>query len=170
GPRDREAHPGGGAAADRGPACEPEVQASVSTPTTSRTASAEAASADCSSSVSSSSMISSTPPVPSLTGTPMYRPSIPYSPSSSAVQGSTRFWSSRIESTICATAAPGAYQADVPSRFTTSPPPLRVRSTIASIRSAETSCDSGTPPTVVADTTGTIWSPWPPSTTACTSL
>ena len=54
----------------------------------------------------------------------MYRPSMPYSPSSSAVHGSTRFWSSRIESTICATAAPGAYQADVPSRFTTSPPPF----------------------------------------------
>ena len=29
---------------------------------------------------------------------------------------------------------------------------------------------SGTPPTVVAETTGTIWSPWPPSTIACTSL
>ena len=28
----------------------------------------------------------------------------------------------------------------------------------------------GTPPTVVADTTETIWSPWPPRTTACTSL
>ena len=29
---------------------------------------------------------------------------------------------------------------------------------------------SGTPPTVVAETTGTIWSPWPPSTIACTSF
>ena len=29
---------------------------------------------------------------------------------------------------------------------------------------------SGTPPTVVAETTGTIWSPWPPSTIAVTSL
>ncbi len=29
---------------------------------------------------------------------------------------------------------------------------------------------SGTPPTVVAETTGTIWSPWPPSTSVCTSL
>ncbi len=26
------------------------------------------------------------------------------------------------------------------------------------------------PPTVVAETTGTIWSPWPPSTIACTSF
>ena len=29
---------------------------------------------------------------------------------------------------------------------------------------------SGTPPTVVAETTGTIWSPWPPSTMAVTSF
>ena len=35
---------------------------------------------------------------------------------------------------------------------------------------APTSLRSGTPPTVVAETTGTIWSPWPPSTIACTSL
>ena len=33
-----------------------------------------------------------------------------------------------------------------------------------------TSCSSGTPPTVVAETTGTIWSPWPPSTIAVTSF
>ena len=86
------------------------------------------------------------------------------------MQGSTRFWSRQTESTICAAAAPGAYQAEVSSRFTISPPPLRVRSTIASMRSAETSCVSGMPPTVVAETTGTIWSPWPPSTIAVTSL
>src|SRR5919201_823318 len=95
---------------------------------------------------------------------------MPYSPSSSAVQGRTRFWSSRRASTISATAAPGAYHADVPSRSTISPPPLRVRSTIWSIRSSETSRRSGIPPTLVADTTGTIWSPWPPSTIAVTSF
>ena len=95
---------------------------------------------------------------------------MPYSPSSSAVHGSTRFSSSAIASTICAAAAPGAYQAEVPSRFTISPPPLRVRSTIASILSCATSFVSGTPPTAVALTTGTIWSPWPPSTIAVTSL
>jgi hypothetical protein len=43
----------------------------VRTPTTSRTAAAEAARASCSSSVRSSSTISSMPDVPSLTGTPM---------------------------------------------------------------------------------------------------
>ena len=86
------------------------------------------------------------------------------------MQGRTRFWSSMTASTICATAAPGAYQAEVPSSSTTSPPPLRVRSTIASIASAEASFVSGTPPTVVAETTGTIWSPWPPSTMAVTSF
>ena len=32
------------------------------------------------------------------------------------------------------------------------------------------SSGSGTPPTFVADTTGTIWSPWPPRTTAVTSF
>ena len=71
-----------------------------------------------------------------------------------------------IESTICAAAAPGAYQAEVPIRFTSSPPPFAVRSTIFWISSSDTSLRSGTPPTVVADTTGTIWSPWPPSTVA----
>jgi hypothetical protein len=47
---------------------------------------------------------------------------------------------------------------------------LAVRSTSSAIRSPPTSFVSGTPPTVVADTTETIWSPWPPSTTACTSF
>ena len=70
-----------------------------------------------------------------------------------------RFSSSMIESTICAAAAPGAYQADVPIRFTSSPPPLAVRSTIAWTLSSAASLRSGMPPTVVAETTGTIWSP-----------
>ena len=86
------------------------------------------------------------------------------------MQGRTRFSSRTIASTICAAAAPGAYQADVPSRLTSSPPPFAVRSTIAWIRSSATSLRSGIPPTVVAVTTGTIWSPWPPSTIAVTSL
>ena len=86
------------------------------------------------------------------------------------MQGRTRFSSSTTASTICAAAAPGAYHAEVPSRLTSSPPPLAVRSTIAWIRSSGTSLRSGTPPTVVAETTGTIWSPWPPSTIAVTSL
>ena len=86
------------------------------------------------------------------------------------MQGSTRFSSSMIASTIWAAAAPGAYHAEVPRRFTSSPPPFAVRSTIAWIRSSETSFRSGIPPTVVAETTGTIWSPWPPSTIACTSF
>src|SRR5881398_760222 len=75
-----------------------------------------------------------------------------------------------IESTIWPAAAPGAYHADVPSRLTISPPPFAVRSTIAWMSSSPTSLRSGTPPTVVALTTGTIWSPWPPSTIAVTSL
>ena len=45
-----------------------------------------------------------------------------------------------------------------------------MRSTIFEIRPFGTSCSSGTPPTVVADTTGTIWSPCPPSTIAVTSF
>ena len=53
-------------------------------------------------------MISSTPSLPSFTGTPTNSPSIPYSPSHRAAQGSTRFWSSTIESIISATAAAGA--------------------------------------------------------------
>ena len=58
----------------------------------------------------------------------------------------------------------------MPISCTSSPPPLAVRSTIAAILSSETSLRIGTPPTVVAETTETIWSPWPPSTTAATSL
>ena len=82
-----------------------------------------------------------------------------------------RFSSRQIASTICAAAAPGAYQAEVPSRFTSSPPPTFVRSTIfVDLRRFGTSWSSGMPPTVVAETTGTIWSPWPPSTVAVTSL
>jgi hypothetical protein len=64
-----------------------------------------------------------------------------------------------IASIIWALAAPGAYHADVPSSSTTSPPPFAVRSTSSAIRSADTSSVSGTPPTVVAETTDTIWSP-----------
>ena len=86
------------------------------------------------------------------------------------MQGRTRFSSRTIASTICAAAAPGAYQAEVPSSSTISPPPLAVRSTMAWIRSSGTSFRSGTPPTLVAETTGTIWSPWPPSTIAVTSF
>ena len=73
--------------------------------------------------------------------------------------GSTRCSSSMTASTICAAAAPGAYQAEVPRSFTSSPPPFAVRSTIAWMRSSGTSLRSGTPPTLVAETTGTIWSP-----------
>jgi hypothetical protein len=58
----------------------------------------------------------------------------------------------------------------VPSSFTSSPPPPAVRATSSATRSSETSFRSGIPPTVVAETTETIWSPWPPSTIAVTSL
>ena len=58
----------------------------------------------------------------------------------------------------------------MPSSFTSSPPPTFVRSTILLIFERVTSWSSGIPPTVVAETTGTIWSPWPPSTMAVTSF
>ena len=58
----------------------------------------------------------------------------------------------------------------MPRNFTSSPPPLAVRSTIAWIASSLASFRTGTPPTVVAETTGTISSPWPPSTIAVTSF
>jgi hypothetical protein len=100
----------------------------------------------------------------------MYRPRTPYWPSRYTVHGRTRFSSRQIESTICAAAAPGAYQAEVPRSSTISPPPKRVRSTSLRILALERSSASGIPATAVADTTGTIWSPWPPSTIAVTSL
>jgi hypothetical protein len=86
------------------------------------------------------------------------------------VHGSTRFSSRQMESTIRAAAAPGAYQAEVPRSSTISPPPKRVRSTSLRIFALESSSVSGTPPTLVAETTGTIWSPCPPSTIAVTSF
>ena len=58
----------------------------------------------------------------------------------------------------------------MPRSETSSPPPLAVRSTSFWIVSPPSSFRSGTPPTVVAETTETIWSPCPPSTIAVTSL
>ena len=71
--RDAQAHPGGRPADDRGPACQSEIHYDLlfSTPTTSRTAAADARSIFFSSALSLSFTISSTPAVPSLTGTPM---------------------------------------------------------------------------------------------------
>ena len=78
-----EPDPRGRAADDRGPAAETEIHRyfRFRTPTTSRTAAADVRSIFFSSAVSRSFTISSTPPAPSFTGTPMYRPLIPYSPS-----------------------------------------------------------------------------------------
>src|SRR4029077_21029083 len=76
-----EAEAGRRAHDERRATAQPEIQTwpyVVRTPTTSRTASALAFSADCSSPERSSSTICSIPPAPSLHGTPMYRPSMPY--------------------------------------------------------------------------------------------
>ena len=80
---DAEPDARGRAADDGGPAAETEIHRyfRFRTPTTSRTAAADARSIFFSSAVSRSLTISSTPPAPSFTGTPMYRPLIPYSPS-----------------------------------------------------------------------------------------
>ena len=74
----------------------------------------------------------------------------------------------RIASTICMVAALGAKKA-LPflSSETISPPPLRVRSMIASTRSGGSSSVIGIPATVEYRGSGTISSPWPPSTKAC---
>ena len=70
---DAEAHPGRRSADDRRSAGKSEIHYDLlfSTPTTSRTAAADARSIFFSSAVSLSFTISSTPAVPSLTGTPM---------------------------------------------------------------------------------------------------
>ena len=72
-PRDAEAHPRRCAADDRRPAAETEIHPYFffRTPTTSRTAAAEARSIFFSSAFSLSLTISSIPPAPSRTGTPM---------------------------------------------------------------------------------------------------
>src|SRR5262249_36573510 len=90
---DTETDARGGAADDGGPALEREGHAYFlfRTPTTSRTAAAEALNIERSSAVSFSLTTSSTPAAPSFAGTPMYRPRTPYSPSRYAVHGSTRF-------------------------------------------------------------------------------
>src|SRR5438094_5831801 len=72
------------------------------------TASADFFSAAFSSALSCTSTIFSSPFLPSLHGTPQYIPESPYSPSSQAAHGSSRFWSSTIDSTICTTADDGA--------------------------------------------------------------
>src|SRR5205809_7110851 len=64
-------------------------------------------SAVCSSGDNFTSTIFSSPVRPSLHGTPQYIPESPYSPSSQAAHGSSRFWSSTIDSTICTTADDG---------------------------------------------------------------
>ena len=79
-----------------------------SAPIVSFTASADCLRAACSSGESFTSMICSKPRRPSLHGTPQYIPDNPYSPWSHAAQGRTRFLSSTIAATICATAAEGA--------------------------------------------------------------
>ena len=90
----------------------------ASTPTTSRTASADLPSAACSASSSSTSRISSMPAARRASpARPCRGRRSRTRPRGSAVQGRTRFSSSRIASTICAQAAPGAYQAEVPEQL-----------------------------------------------------
>jgi hypothetical protein len=79
--------------------------------------------------------------------------------------------SSRIASTICVIAAPGAKNAlPVFNKLTISAPPLRVRSTSAAIRSAGSHVVSGSPPIVARLASGTMCvSLWAPTTIAETS-
>src|SRR5436190_19527390 len=72
------------------------------------TTSADFLGAAFSSPVSSTAMICSRPFLPSLHGTPQYIPERPNSPSSHAAQGSTRFLSRAIDSTIWTVAEDGA--------------------------------------------------------------
>ena len=72
-------------------------------------------------------MICSTPRSPSLTGTPTNESCTPYSPCRNTEHGRIFFLSLRIDSTISAAAAPGAYQALVPTSFVISAPPFAVR-------------------------------------------
>ena len=114
-------------------------------------------------------MICSTPLAPSFTGTPTNRSWMPYSPCRNTEHGMIFFWSLRIASTISAADAPGAYQALVPTSLVISAPPLAVRVQIASSFSCDscpifTSSVSGMPATVDSRGSGTIVSPWPPST------
>src|SRR6185437_567337 len=74
----------------------------------SRTASALRPSSTRSLLVSSTSRMRSMPARPSLQGTPRKRPENPYSPSSQAAQGNTRFRSCTMASHICTAAADGA--------------------------------------------------------------
>ena len=69
--------------------------------TSSRTCDADTSTAFFSSGVSAISKTFSTPPAPSCTGTPTYRPLSPYSPSRYAAAGSTVLRSYRYASAIC---------------------------------------------------------------------
>src|SRR5690606_2979539 len=128
----------------------PARRAQPSAAIVSRTAAADFSSAAFSPAVSSTSTICSIPLRPSLTGTPRNSPSIPYSPCSQAAHGRMRFLSLTIASAICTAAAAGAsYALPVFSSPTISAPPVRARSTSASIRSCGSSCERGIPLTVV---------------------
>ena len=63
--------------------------------TSSRTAEQDLSNSAFSSAFICTSMMRSMPPAPITTGTPTYRSFMPYSPFSSAAQGSTRFLSFR---------------------------------------------------------------------------
>ncbi len=76
--------------------------------------------------------------------------------------------SSRIASTISTTDAPGAYQALVPTSSVISSPPRAVLAQIRSIVALSIRSVIGMPATVEYRGSGTIVSPWPPSTNAWT--
>ena len=90
-----------------------------------------------SASSSSISTIFSIPFFPRITGTPIQRSFKPYSPSSKAEHGNIFFWSQAIACTKEETAAPGAYQALVPSILVKVAPPTLVSSETCLILSSE---------------------------------
>ena len=80
-----------------------------------------------------------------ITGTPTHTSFCPYSPSSNTEQGKSFFWSQAIACTKADTAAPGAYQAEVPKSLVRVAPPTLVSSATWLRRSALKNSVTGTP-------------------------
>src|SRR5690606_15751194 len=108
---------------------------------------------------------SSIPFLPKITGTPKQISLKPYSPSNNTEHGYTFFWSQAMACTNPDTAAPGAYQADVPNNFVNVAPPTLVSSFTWFKRSSDKNSVTGTPFLVAKRVKGIIpVSLWPPIT------
>ena len=100
----------------------------------------------------------------------MHKSFKPYSPSNNTEQGKIFFWSQAIACTKLETAAPGAYQAEVPNKPVSVAPPTLVSCKTCANLSSEINSEAGTEFLVANRVKGTIpLSECPPITIPSTS-